>query len=161
MPARQARGFVVRLVAGSRKTAGNEKQMMRLQQRTHLLVWNKHCQPKELRVFSSLNSNQSQETQQPFMAWAGLGLLTLTSAVIAACEQQPKPQKTPTLIEDHHHWTPSEVAREDFKKLVDEHEEQINDSPLYTSDQVAENDGTDGKPVWMSYGGVRKEDAFI
>lgn len=95
------------------------------------------------------------------MAWAGLGLLTLTSAVIAACEQQPKPQKTPTLIEDHHHWTPSEVAREDFKKLVDEHEEQINDSPLYTSDQVAENDGTDGKPVWMSYGGVRKEDAFI
>eukprot|EP00526_Cylindrotheca_closterium_P005105 CAMPEP_0113611466 /NCGR_PEP_ID=MMETSP0017_2-20120614/5572_1 /TAXON_ID=2856 /ORGANISM="Cylindrotheca closterium" /LENGTH=621 /DNA_ID=CAMNT_0000520417 /DNA_START=26 /DNA_END=1888 /DNA_ORIENTATION=- /assembly_acc=CAM_ASM_000147 len=51
-------------------------------------------------------------------------------------------------------WTPAIVAREDLTELVDEHDDEMEGYPVYTSKQVAENDGTDGKPIWMSYGGV-------
>ncbi len=59
-----------------------------------------------------------------------------------------------------HHWTPAEVAREDFDSVIESHESE--DLPVYTSDQVAENDGEDGRPIWMSYGGyVYDVTAFI
>ena len=53
--------------------------------------------------------------------------------------------------EKGHHWTPSEVATEDFNAMANEHSE--SKLPVITADQVAENNGEDGKPVWMSYGG--------
>lgn len=49
-------------------------------------------------------------------------------------------------------FTPSSVAREDFQAVVSSH--NIDDMPVYSAEQLAENDGTDGKPMWMSYGGV-------
>jgi sulfite oxidase len=51
----------------------------------------------------------------------------------------------------HHHLTPSEVAEESFDEMVKDH--GAKELPVYTSDQVAENNGDDGKPTWMSYGG--------
>lgn len=30
----------------------------------------------------------------------------------------------------------------------------LEELPVYRSSQVAENDGSDGRPIWMSYGGV-------
>lgn len=48
-----------------------------------------------------------------------------------------------------HHFTPVQVAQETFPAA-----EETEDHPIYTSDQVAENDGRDGKRIWMSYGGV-------
>lgn len=48
--------------------------------------------------------------------------------------------------------TPSVVAKEDF-----EHLQELNDieqMPIYTLEQLAENNGEDGKPIWMSYGGI-------
>jgi cytochrome b involved in lipid metabolism len=48
--------------------------------------------------------------------------------------------------------TPSSVAKEDFEAIVESHSE--DDLPIYTADDVAENDGTNGKPIWMSYGGI-------
>ncbi|KAG7373502.1 oxidoreductase [Nitzschia inconspicua] len=50
-------------------------------------------------------------------------------------------------------WTPTEVAREDFDEMVSEHESTQSKLPVFTSDQVAENNGDDGKPIWVSYGG--------
>lgn len=52
---------------------------------------------------------------------------------------------------EQHHWTPAEVAREDFDSVIESHESE--GLPVYTSDQVAENDGEEGRPIWMSYGG--------
>ena len=52
----------------------------------------------------------------------------------------------------HHHWTPAEVAKEDYTTVTQEHD--IDKLPVFTSDEVAQNDGQDGKPIWMSYGGV-------
>ncbi len=68
----------------------------------------------------------------------GLSLMTVTGA---SCEAS------------HPHFTPSQVAVEAYPS-ADEHESEMQKHPVYTSDQVAENDGTNGKPVWMSYGGV-------
>mmetsp|Transcript_56742 Transcript_56742/g.138015 ORF Transcript_56742/g.138015 Transcript_56742/m.138015 type:complete len:647 (+) Transcript_56742:184-2124(+) len=47
--------------------------------------------------------------------------------------------------------TPSSVAKENFDDMVDDYSGK--DLPVFTSDQVAVNNGDDGKPVWMSYGG--------
>jgi cytochrome b involved in lipid metabolism len=52
------------------------------------------------------------------------------------------------------HWTPANVADDKFDDVVEHSENELEKYPLYTSEQVAENDGTDGKPTWMSYGGV-------
>lgn len=54
--------------------------------------------------------------------------------------------------EARHHWTPSEVAKEDFDDVVQDHGAGKK-LPVYTLDQVADNNGDDGKPVWMSYAG--------
>lgn len=60
---------------------------------------------------------------------------------------------TVTACDAHPHFTPSQVAKEAFPTGED-HEDEMDKQPIYTSDQVAENDGSDGKPIWMSYGGV-------
>ena len=62
------------------------------------------------------------------------------TAVTTSCEQPPN-------------FTPTNVANEAFP-TGDENLHDEEQYPVYTSDQVAENDGTDGKPIWMSYGGV-------
>ena len=49
-------------------------------------------------------------------------------------------------------FTPSSVSNEDFQSVQDGHD--IDKMPEYSADEVAANDGTDGKPMWMSYGGV-------
>ena len=51
-------------------------------------------------------------------------------------------------------WTPASVANDKFDDVVKHSETEIDNFPVYTSEQVAENDGSDGKPIWMSYGGV-------
>lgn len=48
--------------------------------------------------------------------------------------------------------TPSVVGSEDIEEVTSFH--NIDDLPVYSSEQVAENDGQDGKPNWMTYGGV-------
>ena len=50
--------------------------------------------------------------------------------------------------------TPTQVATEAFPTGGEKPGDDDEEHPVYTSDQVAENDGTDGKPIWMSYGGV-------
>ena len=47
--------------------------------------------------------------------------------------------------EKRHHWTPSEVATENFDEMVDDH--KSSGLPVYTSDQVADMNGDDGKPI--------------
>lgn len=48
--------------------------------------------------------------------------------------------------------TPSVVGSEDIEEVTALH--NMDDLPVYSSDQVAENSGQDGKPIWMTYGGV-------
>jgi sulfite oxidase len=67
--------------------------------------------------------------------------LALSTAAAVACDAP------------HPHVTAAQVAAEAFPTPED-HESEMQKHPIYTSDQVAENDGTNGKPVWMSYGGV-------
>jgi hypothetical protein len=49
-------------------------------------------------------------------------------------------------------WTPANVAREDFDEMVTGHDSAQAKLPVFTSDQVAENNGDDGKPIWVTYG---------
>jgi predicted heme/steroid binding protein len=71
-----------------------------------------------------------------------------TGAVVL-CEQKQEKQKK---VEEEEHVTPSDVDKEDFEKYQESHD--IDSMPIYTSEQVAENDGQNGTSMWMSYGGV-------
>jgi cytochrome b involved in lipid metabolism len=48
--------------------------------------------------------------------------------------------------------TPSSVAKEDLDAIVEGH--NVDELPIYSADEVAQKDGTDGKPIWMTYGGI-------
>jgi sulfite oxidase len=49
-------------------------------------------------------------------------------------------------------FTPSSVAKEDLESMVEQH--NVEDLPVLTSEEVAQRDGSNGTPVWMSYGGI-------
>ena len=48
--------------------------------------------------------------------------------------------------------TPAHVAKENFQEVIDSHD--VDSMPIYSLEEVAMNNGEDGKPVWMTYGGV-------
>ena len=49
-----------------------------------------------------------------------------------------------------HRPTPASVDKDDLDSM----ERDIDTLPVYTMDQVSKNDGTNGNPVWMTYGGA-------
>jgi len=49
--------------------------------------------------------------------------------------------------------SPSRVGAEDAGKVFEDALD-VNDLPVYTADQVSANNGEDGRPVWMTYGGI-------
>lgn len=53
---------------------------------------------------------------------------------------------------DNDHFTPASVAKENFQDVVNAHD--VDAMPVYTADQVAEHNGTNGTSIWMTYGGV-------
>lgn len=91
---------------------------------------------------ATLASNTSSDSQRygAFLAASGAAVLALATAAAV---------KT-TECEDH--LTPADVGKEDFEEVQASHD--ISKMPEYSSDDVAQNDGEDGKPIWMSYGGV-------
>jgi predicted heme/steroid binding protein len=101
-------------------------------------------------VASQQDSQEKLKHVTAAVSLAALGLVFVGSTAdvsSAQCEEmkQIKTKKTK-------HWTPAEVAKENLDDVIQSHD--INKFPEYTSDQVAEKDGEDGKPVWMSYGGI-------
>jgi hypothetical protein len=113
----------------------------------------------------SVASQQDTQEKLKYATAAGLAALGLvfvgsTNDVASAqcgCAEKEKTKnktkkKSKKQKQDDHHWTPAEVAAENFDDVIHSHD--MNKFPEYTSDQVAEKDGEDGKPVWMSYGGV-------
>jgi len=62
---------------------------------------------------------------------------------------KPKTKKKPSRKESV---TPAQVSVEDFETLRDS--QDLDQLPVYTMAQVAENNGQDGKPMWMTYGGI-------
>ena len=96
---------------------------------------------------STLNVAEGENSKDSYanaLLAAAVTMCGLTASVaVTACDSSG----------GHPHFTPSQVAKEAYPS-GDENEDEMDKDPVYTSDQVAENDGTDGKPVWMSYGGV-------
>jgi cytochrome b involved in lipid metabolism len=92
---------------------------------------------------SALWNRNSTAALAALVAFGGTGAVVL-------CEK--KQQKAKKVEEQAVHVTPSDVAKEDFEKVQESHD--IDSMPIYTSDQVAQHDGQNGKKMWMSYGGV-------
>jgi cytochrome b involved in lipid metabolism len=106
---------------------------------------------------ASVTSQQDTKEKLKYATAAGVAALGLafvgsTNDVSVSRAQCEAAKKTEKQNDADHHWTPAEVADENFDDVIDSHD--INKFPVYTSEQVAEKDGEDGKPVWMSYGGV-------
>ena len=124
---------------------GGSKRLVSLFKAKHRFNW-----------MSVLSSSQQQETRDglsngktgAMLAVGGLFLSYMSTTDYADCKKAAKPKELP----DENHWTPSRVAKENFEDVVESHD--IDKLPSYTSDEVAANNGEDGSPVWMSYGGV-------
>jgi sulfite oxidase len=101
---------------------------------------------------SQNNTSQDDASMLYKMLFAGL-MSAGTGSSLVLCEKQKKKLKKAEKDDDNDgQLTPSHVAKEDFDELQASHD--IDKMPVYTLDQVAENNGSDGKPIWMSYGGV-------
>lgn len=81
---------------------------------------------------------------------AAAATATNTMTTTTSCETKKNTKKK--AVDDPSSWNVADVAKEDFDEVQKSHD--IDKMPVYTSDQVAENNGEDGKPIWMSYGGV-------
>eukprot|EP00977_Amphora_coffeiformis_P003825 scaffold766_cov179-Amphora_coffeaeformis.AAC.8 len=53
---------------------------------------------------------------------------------------------------NHDDLTPAHVAKENFQDVVSSHD--VDSMPIYTLEEVAKNNGENGRPIWMTYGGV-------
>ena len=62
--------------------------------------------------------------------------------------------KEQTCAAESAHPSPTPAAVTSEENFEEEVQDDLDKLPIYTADQVAENNGEDGAPVWMSYGGV-------
>ena len=79
-------------------------------------------------------------------AAAALALLTTASAYSSTSTEA----KAPAEPHPGAHPMPAAVSEDD----ICDNAPSLEELPVYRSSQVAQNDGSDGKPIWMSYGGV-------
>ncbi len=77
-----------------------------------------------------------------------MGALTAASLVSAIVDSDKNSMST-SCEGKHPHPTIANLGQSD-----DGEETDVDTLPIYTSKQVSENNGKDGKPVWMSYGGM-------
>mmetsp|Transcript_12375 Transcript_12375/g.35909 ORF Transcript_12375/g.35909 Transcript_12375/m.35909 type:complete len:171 (-) Transcript_12375:190-702(-) len=96
----------------------------------------------------STNASRSSSQDDPASfttaaAAAAICMLGMTAAATSNCDNNTKQS-----------WTPSIVAKENFADTIIPMDELQNNYPTYTMEEVSQNDGTDGKPIWMTYGGV-------
>jgi Cytochrome b5-like Heme/Steroid binding domain len=120
------------------------------------------------RWMSSLSSSSSQHQQDGDPSFSTGAKVATAAALLAAAvtsgwtfrnstannytDCRATTRTTTKPLPDESHWTPVRVSTETLQEIVDAHD--VDKLPIYTSDQVAERNGEDGKPVWMSYGGV-------
>lgn len=101
-----------------------------------------------LRPISYYNNNQSSSPYSlPFPLFAAAMMMTTASTIWL--DHQTKcsadglhPSPTPTSVNSGENFDHESKSTDDL------------DLPVITSEQVAENNGQDGKSTWMSYGGV-------
>ncbi|EEC50222.1 predicted protein [Phaeodactylum tricornutum CCAP 1055/1] len=95
---------------------------------------------------ASLSSKCSLMNVAAAAAAATATILTWAGAT-SLCDSNAKPMST-----EDSHLTPSEVGKEDFEEFQASHD--INSMPVYSLEEIAEKNGENGNPIWMSYGGV-------
>ena len=78
------------------------------------------------------------------------GLAAVTSVLSYTTEHCRDDAKTSMESAVNKRWTPSEVATENFDEMVTDHPSGL---PVFTADQVAEKNGDDDAPIWVTYGG--------
>jgi sulfite oxidase len=91
------------------------------------------------------NHHHSSAALVALVALGGTGAVVL-------CEKKKGKKAVKEEEKEEEHLTPSAVSAEDFEQVQESHD--IDSMPIYTSDQVAENNGDNGSQIWMSYGGV-------
>lgn len=94
-------------------------------------------------------SDSSSPSQYGLVSLAALAMLSGGAVVtFTFCEKSAGNDSD----DSNQTFTPSSVAKEDFEELQASHD--IDSMPIFTLDELAENNGENGRPVWMSYGGV-------
>ena len=103
----------------------------------------RHAPVSATSVFESNDGHASSIATLMAVTGMALGLTCTSNAETTNCESSKSMDKGPT---------PASVAKEDFQSVQAAND--IDSMPIYSMDEVAVNDGTDGKPIWMTYGGA-------
>jgi cytochrome b involved in lipid metabolism len=155
--------FGVRVVVGLRSNSVKEHSRHH-RNGSFWVSSNANCK-NNFRWMSSLSSQQQQQDGDP--SFSTSSKVATAAALLAAAvtsgwtfshstanytDCRATTRATTKPLPDESHWTPVRVSTETLQEIVDAHD--VDKLPIYTSDQVAERNGEDGKPVWMSYGGV-------
>lgn len=97
------------------------------------------------RLINDSNQNGSESLSLPALSAACLATMSIwwrkEHSSLEPIKGHPSP--TPSTVD-------SSLKFEDFEGS----ELDLNRLPVYSSDDVAKNDGKNGSPIWMSYGGV-------
>lgn len=80
------------------------------------------------------------------------GMFLSSSTSTALTEAHDDDAHPPNIAEPHPGAHPM-PAKAGTDNICDE-APSLEELPVYRSSQVAKNDGSDGRPIWMSYGGV-------
>lgn len=100
----------------------------------------------------SLSSSSSWHSTSATAVLAASLLAIGATLSTVDCEEAKKKKKSKKnkKKKQREELSPSKVSDDDIEKSPP----SLEDLPEYTADQVAVNNGDDGKPIWMSYGGV-------
>ena len=120
------------------------------------LLWKRHQHTAGAALASTMTTTAQpvdlHSHTRPLLAAAALvALAAVTTATTAQCEEEATPPHKKIPLE-HFGLTPADVGKENFEEVQASH--NVDEMPIYSSDDVAKNNGEDGKPIWMSYGGV-------
>jgi hypothetical protein len=85
------------------------------------------------------------QRQRP-CSWLATGWTVSNSTTTNYSDYQSTTRATTKPLPDEVHWTPGRLSNETLQEIGDAHD--VDKMP------VAEQNGEDGKPVWMSYGVV-------
>lgn len=112
-------------------------------------------------AFSGGTSHPSTESTRAYQTAAAAamtllatsgGMFLSSSSSTALTEANDDAHPPPNIAEPHPgaHPIPAKAGTDN---ICDE-APSLEELPVYRSSQVAKNDGSDGRPIWMSYGGV-------
>jgi hypothetical protein len=131
------------------------KTIIRESMRGHFIAgWRRAASASNRRVISSTSSLISQNDASQNYVYgkvAAAAILAMGGAMAASHQLETSTNVNCDFVQPTIPWTPAGATKEEVEDVVEA--QPTGELPILTSDQVSENNGENGKSIWMSYGG--------